>query len=130
MENKALIDKAIGFIQKNPRENLSLQSIAENAGFSLTYFDAIFKKHTGYTPVEYSRIYKLTRCALELRRTKRSILDIALDFGYASHESFSRAFKGFYSITPSDYRDKYADRPLNWQDLSGRIASGSPPRSA
>lgn len=122
MENKALIDKAIGFIQKNPRENLSLQSIAENAGFSLTYFDAIFKQHTGYTPVEYSRIYKLTRCALELRRTKRSILDIALDFGYANPESFSRAFKGFYSITPSDYRDKYANRPVNWQDLSGRIA--------
>ena len=34
MENKKLIDKAIGFIQKNPKENLSLQSIADNAGFS------------------------------------------------------------------------------------------------
>ena len=38
MENKNLIDKAIGFIQKNSKDNLSLQSIAENAGFSLTYF--------------------------------------------------------------------------------------------
>ena len=37
MENKELIDKAIGFIQHNPKENLSLQSIAENAGFSCTY---------------------------------------------------------------------------------------------
>ena len=69
MENKTLIDKAIGFIQSNPRENLSLQSIAENAGFSLNYFDTLFRRHTGYSPVEYSRVYKLTRSSLELRKT-------------------------------------------------------------
>ena len=122
MENKNLIDKAIGFIQKNPQENLSLQSIADNAGFSLTYFDAIFRQHTGYSPVEYSRIYKLTRCALELRRTQKTVLEIALDFGYASPESFTRAFKHFYSMTPSEYREKYSGEAVTWHDLSGRIA--------
>ena len=122
MENKNLIDKAIGFIQKNPKDNLSLQSIADNAGFSLTYFDAIFRQHTGYSPVEYSRIYKLTRSALELRRTQKSVLDIALDFGYASPESFTRAFKNFYSITPSEYREKYSGEAVTWHDLSGKIA--------
>ncbi len=122
MENKNLIDKAIGFIQKNPKDNLSLQSIADNAGFSLTYFDAIFRQHTGYTPVEYSRVYKLTRSALELRRTQKTVLDIALDFGYASPESFTRAFKSFYSITPSEYREKYSNEAVTWHDLSGKIA--------
>ena len=122
MENKNLIDKAIGFIQKNPKENLSLQSIADNAGFSLTYFDTIFRQHTGYTPVEYSRVYKLTRSALELRRTQKTILDIALDFGYASPESFTRAFKSFYSMTPSEYREKYSGEAVTWHDLSGKIA--------
>ena len=122
MENKNLIDKAIGFIQKNPKENLSLQSIADSAGFSLTYFDAIFRQHTGYSPVEYSRIYKLTRSALELRRTQKTVLDIALDFGYASPESFARAFKNFYSLTPSEYREKYANEAVTWHDLSGKIA--------
>ena len=122
MENKNLIDKAIGFIQKNPKDNLSLQSIADNAGFSLTYFDAIFRQHTGYSPVEYSRIYKLTRSALELRRTQKTVLDIALDFGYASPESFTRAFKNFYSMTPSEYREKYSGEAVTWHDLSGKIA--------
>ena len=122
MENKNLIDKAIGFIQKNPKDNLSLQSIADNAGFSLTYFDAIFRQHTGYSPVEYSRIYKLTRSALELRRTQKTVLDIAFDFGYASPESFARAFKSFYSITPSEYREKYSGEAVTWHDLSGKIA--------
>ena len=122
MENKNLIDKAIGFIQKNPKDNLSLQSIAENAGFSLTYFDAIFRQHTGYSPVEYARIYKLTRSALELRRTQKTVLEIALDFGYAGPESFTRAFKHFYSMTPSEYREKYAGKAVTWHDLSGKIA--------
>lgn len=122
MENKNLIDKAIGFIQKNPKDNLSLQSIAENAGFSLNYFDTIFRKHTGYSPVEYSRIYKLTRSALELRGTQKTVLDIAIDFGYSSPESFTRAFKSFYSIAPSEYREKYSGEPVTWHDLSGRIS--------
>ena len=122
MENKQLIDKAIGFIQKHHKENLSLQNIADNAGFSLNYFDTVFRQHTGYSPVEYSRIYKLTRSALELRRTTKTVLDIALDFGYASPESFTRAFKNFYSITPSQYREKYSIEAVTWHDLSGKIA--------
>lgn len=122
MENKNLIDKAIGFIQKNPKDNLSLQCIADNVGFSLTYFDAIFRQHTGYSPVEYSRIYKLTRSALELRRTQKSVLEIALDFGYSSPESFTRAFKNFYSITPREYREKYSGEAVTWHDLSGKIS--------
>ncbi len=73
---KTLIEKAIKFIQSGSKENLSLQEIADKAGFSLTYFDALFKKHTGYSPVEYSRVYKLTRSALELKRTDKKIIDI------------------------------------------------------
>ena len=122
MENKDLITNAIRYIRENPKENLSLQSIADNAGFSLTYFDALFKQHTGYTPVEYSRVYKLTRAALALRRTNNSVLDIALEYGYQSPESFTRAFKAFYSLSPSEYREKYADSAITWTDLSAKIA--------
>ena len=129
MENKNLIIKAIQFIQANPRENLSLQSIADSAGFSLTYFDAIFLKHTGYTPVEYARVYKLTRSALALRTTDKTVLDIALDFSYGSPEAFTRAFRNFYSITPSEYREKYSKKNVTWHDLSGKIAINSFKRS-
>jgi len=125
MENKILIDKAIGFIQGNPKENLSLQRIAENAGFSLNYFDSLFRRHTGYSPVGYARVYKLTRSALELRRTETNVLDIALEFGYSSPESFSRAFKAFYGMPPAEYRERFANKAVTWHDLSGRIAIGS-----
>jgi len=55
-------------------------------------------------------------------RTEKTILDIALDFGYASPESFTRAFKSFYSLTPSEYRERYTHEAVTWHDLSGRIA--------
>ncbi len=119
---KTLIEKAIKFIQGGSKENLSLQEIADKAGFSLTYFDALFKKHTGYSPVEYSRVYKLTRSALELRRTDKKIIDIALDFGYESPEAYARAFKKFYSLSPSEYREKYSNDAITWKDLSSRVA--------
>ena len=123
MENKELITKAIEYIQKNPKENLSLESIALEAGFTLTYFDLLFRNHTGYSPVQYSRVYKLTRSALVLRRfPEKSILDIALDFGYQSPESYSRAFKSFYGISPSEYREKYTKEAVTWDDLSSKIA--------
>ena len=119
---KTLIEKAIKFIQNGSKENLSLQEIADKAGFSLTYFDALFKKHTGYSPVEYSRVYKLTRSALELRRTDKKIIDIALDLGYESSEAYARAFKKFYSLSPSEYREKYSNDAITWKDLSSRVA--------
>ena len=129
METKNLINKAIQYIQANPQEILSLQTIADNAGFSLTYFDMIFRQHTGYSPIEYARVYKLTRSALALRTTDKTVLDIALDFGYGSPEAFTRAFKNFYSITPSEYREKYSKKTVTWHDLSGKIAINSFKRS-
>ena len=37
---------------------------------------------------------------------RKSLLDIAFDYGFSSHEAFTRAFKGTYGITPSEYRKK------------------------
>lgn len=71
--------------------------------------------------VEYSHVYKLTRAALELRRTGKTVLEIALDFGYSNPENFARAFKGFYGTSPSEYRAKYSGEAVTWHDLSGRI---------
>jgi len=122
METTTLIENAIRFIQQNPQENLSLQSIAENAGFSLTYFDALFQKYTGYSPVEYARKYKLTRSALQLRTTRKTVLDIALEFGYESPESFARAFKAYYGLSPSDYRAQNEQEAVTWKELSGKIS--------
>ena len=125
MENRELITKAIRYIQENPKENLALETIADNAGFSLAYFDTLFRQHTGYSAVEYSRVYKLTRAAYMLRwKPETTVLDIALEYGYASPETFARAFRAFYGMSPTEYREKFSDEMLGWKALSSRVSIG------
>ena len=57
--------------------------------------------------MEYVRFSRLKKAAHLLRQTNSDILDIALDCGYEAHESFSRAFKNQYGLSPSEYRKKY-----------------------
>jgi len=53
---------------------------------------------------DYLRLRRLAFALIEVRDTHRSFLDIAIDYGFSSHEAFTRAFKVAYSITPNTYR--------------------------
>ena len=55
---------------------------------------------------DYLRLRRLAFALKEVRDSDRGILDIAFDYGFSSHEAFTRAFKATYGITPSEYRKK------------------------
>ena len=55
---------------------------------------------------DYLRLRRLAFALKEVRDSEKSILDIAFDYGFSSHEAFTRAFKGTYGVTPSEYRKK------------------------
>jgi AraC family transcriptional regulator len=56
------------------------------------------------TCAEYIRRRKLTLAAVELSKTDKSILNIALNFGYESPNAFTRAFRNIHGINPSEIR--------------------------
>ena len=60
--------------------------------------------HIRKKKLDYLRYRRLAFALKEIRDTKRSILDIALEYGFSSHEAFTRAFKEAYSVSPKDYR--------------------------
>lgn len=108
MENSELITKALSYIKtENKKSDITIDDVATHAGFSTDYFNRIFFAHTGFNIMEYVRFSRLKKAAHLLRGTNNDILDIALDCGYEAHESFSRAFKNQYGISPSEYRKKY-----------------------
>lgn len=108
MENSDLITKALNYIRsENKKSDITIDDIATHAGFSTDYFNRIFFAHTGFNIMEYVRFSRMKKAARLLRGTNNDILDIALDCGYEAHESFSRAFKNQYGISPSEYRKKY-----------------------
>lgn len=49
---------------------------------------------------DYLRRRRLAFALREVRDSERSLLDIALDYGFSSHEAFTRAFKDAYGVTP------------------------------
>ena len=53
---------------------------------------------------DYLRYRKLAFALKQLRDSDATILEIALDYGFSSHEAFSRAFREAYGVSPSQYR--------------------------
>ena len=83
---------------------LCLKEVANRAYFSLFHFHRLFQIMVGYTLKEYIRKRRLTIAAYQLIYTDKRIIDISLDVQYETQESFSRAFKKEYSVSPGRYR--------------------------
>ena len=97
----ARIDESI---KSKDSDELSLENSAQNLGYSPFHFPKKFREISGMAFRDYLRYRKLAFALKEIRDTDRTILDIALEYGFSSHEAFTRAFKEAYSVNPKDYR--------------------------
>jgi AraC-like DNA-binding protein/predicted transcriptional regulator YdeE len=102
----------INYIESNLSEELSLEAIAEQAGYSPFYCSRAFQREARIRLKDYIRLRRLTLAALDLRDTDKKIIDIAVEYGYGSQEAFSRAFQETFLVTPAAYRNKPSVMPL------------------
>lgn len=101
---QSLIDEIDVYIKRNDNDSLSLGYLSRKYGYSEFHLSKKFKEISGMQFRDYLRYRRLAFALKELRDTKTGILDIALKYGFSSHEAFTRAFKESYGITPSEYR--------------------------
>ena len=94
------LQKAIDYIEDNLENNINFEIVAKEVGMSAFYFHRIFSAVIGISPTTYIRNRRLTVAAQEISKNYKSILDIALKYGFESHEAFSRAFKNFHGVVP------------------------------
>jgi AraC family transcriptional regulator len=102
----SLANRALWTIDRNLTGELSLRSVAENCGVSRYHLAHAFGETTGMSVMEYVRERRLSEAAADLAQGKSNILDLAMEYGYASHEAFSRAFRAQFGMTPDEVRKK------------------------
>jgi AraC family transcriptional regulator len=98
------VQETIDFIEENLFVDLSLKELAEIAYFSEYHFHRIFQAFVGITALDYIKKRRLSEAAYQLLTSKLKIVDIALKCGYNNHETFSRAFKKNFHISPKAFR--------------------------
>lgn len=94
--------KVIFYIEQNYNKDLTLEELSKVASFSKYHFHRIFKSIIGENLSDYIRRVRLSSTTLKFK-TNQKITEIALDSGYETNSSFSKAFKKHFGITPKEF---------------------------
>jgi AraC family transcriptional regulator len=98
------INRVIDYLRGNLDRQMKLKELAKVACFSEFHFHRIFRAVSGETLNNFTNRLRLEKAARHLRFSDRSLTDIALDCGFSSSATFSRAFRSGYDTSPSQFR--------------------------
>ena len=103
--NSPLVNNAVNYIKINYKTEVNLEDISKSLFVHPNYLSYKFKNDTGYTITEYLNTIRIKESKVLLKSTNDSISNIAYLVGYNDSKYFSRIFKKFNNITPSQYRN-------------------------
>lgn len=112
-------------IQTHLDGDLKLEGLARVAGVTPSHFSRSFTAVIGESPRAYVERLRLERAAVLLVLRAASVLEIALDSGFQSHETFTRAFSRRFGVPPSRWRQGYvSERAAAGADNGSRRSLG------
>ena len=127
MERLRVLTEALGFIETRLCGEVTPEEVAAHVGYSLSAMQKMFKHALHMGLADYITRRRITLAASDLLTTRDTVLDIALRYGYGSHEGFIRAFRRIWGETPSHFRqhrgfaDIYPPLELLASDEGGTI---------
>ena len=86
------------------QSDVSLASLAEEAGYSRSHFLKMFRTSTGMTPHQYVLKRRIDHARSLLKRREISIIDVAADCGFSSQAHLTQVFRQHVGVTPAGYR--------------------------
>lgn len=104
---KDLVDKfntVFDYLDLHFSEDLTLETVADVAGFSKFHFSRLFKQYSGYNFYDYLCYRRIKSAETLLLKPGVSITEVALQSGFSSLSTFNRTFKKLKGCTPSEYR--------------------------
>ncbi|WJR77233.1 AraC family transcriptional regulator [Bradyrhizobium sp. NP1] len=96
--------RVIEFIEEHLTEDISLAALAELAGLSLYHFARAFTQSFGVPPHHYHMARRIGRARNLLQAPTLSVTQIGVQVGFRETSSFTRAFRRFTGLTPTEYR--------------------------
>lgn len=109
------LNAVLAYIEEHLCEELDTREMAKLAACSVATLQRTFATMLEMPLSEYIRGRRLTQAAYALQNSNAKVIDVALDYGYDSPESFARAFRAMHSTTPSGAR------------LVGTVLTAQPP---
>ena len=113
MANLDLLMRSLEFIEEHLEDPIPVQTedIAAACFASKSALEKVFKYTTRFSVHDYIMRRKMTRAArMMIEKPALSILDIAVQFGYSSHEAFTRTFSQVWNCNPSDFKKRYTQQ--------------------
>ncbi len=105
MKNKQdIINQSINYMQKNISSTIELQDLASLVNLSSSHYSMVFRKKTGFPPIEYFNQLKVQKACQYLLFTDLRIKEIASKTGFFDPYYFSRLFTKIMGISPNEYR--------------------------
>lgn len=109
-DDNRFINTVTEYIDSNLQNCLTVTDLAEITGLERSYFSRKFKTLFGVPPEVYLIRKKMGSAALMLL-DGNSVMNTSQMVGYQNEKAFSRAFKNFYGVRPSDYTKNYIYQP-------------------
>lgn len=109
MTQLTAVGEALDFVERHLKEEIAVADMADAAGYSLYHFCRVFNGLVHHTPYDYLMRRRLSQSARSLLETNWQIIDIAFEYQFNSHETYSRAFKRMFGVPPSHYRARHSD---------------------
>ncbi|MEO5995808.1 MAG: AraC family transcriptional regulator [Chitinophagaceae bacterium] len=105
-QSKNQINQSINYMKQYIDKMLSLQQMAASVNLSASHFSFVFKKNTGFPPIEYFNHLKVQKACQYLLFTDLRVKEIANNLGIEDPYYFSRMFTKVIGVSPGEYRAK------------------------
>jgi len=97
----------VRYIEEHIKENITLEEVASQIGYSLYHFSRVFSLSKGITVMEYIRSRRLSLAATQLFQG-RNVIDIAFEYGFETPSGFARSFRKAFGYSPTQFMKRMA----------------------
>lgn len=106
-ESERIIGQAIHYLSTQYAEPITIEMMAESLGYNRAYLSRLFKRHTQVTPVTFLLKLRVDKARQLLReRLELTVEQIASSVGFHDPLYFSKQFRRWYGVSPSEYREQ------------------------